>query len=44
MKTAKNICLIDVHSILFSCKKKELNLNVLQFNVWQEGTIIEDGF
>lgn len=22
----------------------ELNLNVLQFNIWQEGTIVEDGF
>ncbi len=29
---------------LAAIKKKELNLNVLQFNVWQEGTIVEDGF
>lgn len=30
---------------LFSCnKEKQLQLNVLQFNIWQEGTVVENGF
>ncbi len=31
--------------LLFNCnKEKQRNLNVLQFNIWQEGTVVENGF
>ena len=47
MKTFINIALSAVISaVIFSCSgnSEDNNLRVLQFNVWQEGTIIDGGF
>lgn len=30
--------------ILFSCTPKQTSISVLQFNIWQEGTMVENGF
>lgn len=43
IKLIKTFSLLLLLSIL-SCSAKEKQLSVLQFNIWQEGTVIENGF
>lgn len=45
MKAIKLICtLIYCFSIISCTPKKQQSLTVLQFNIWQEGTVIENGY
>ncbi|ALJ05645.1 endonuclease [Pseudalgibacter alginicilyticus] len=45
MKFSYTILFIIISYFLFNCNQKtELTIHVLQFNIWQEGTIIEGGF
>jgi len=45
MRLFKGICILIFCGIILSCNaQKQLQINVLQFNVWQEGTVIEGGF
>lgn len=45
MKTSSIILYFILTCFLFNCsKEKQLTLNVLQFNIWQEGTVVEGGF
>ncbi|MFV9551799.1 endonuclease/exonuclease/phosphatase family protein [Algibacter sp. PT7-4] len=45
VKNLKPFVFLIMCCFLFNCnKEKQLHLNVLQFNIWQEGTIVTGGF
>ncbi len=45
MRRAKTFILILMATLLAACKQtSEREISVMQFNIWQEGTIIEDGY
>jgi len=46
MKTLKFLILLLCCSSFVQCEdlNKKISLNVLQFNIWQEGTVVEHGF
>jgi len=45
MKFFKCVCITVLCSVFFSCNSpNKKQLKVLQFNIWQEGTVIENGF
>jgi len=45
MKNTNLIFAFILFAFLFNCKEeKQMQLNVLQFNIWQEGTVVENGF
>ena len=45
MKILKTVLFFVFWTAISSCKQEnQVNLNVLQFNIWQEGTVVENGF
>ena len=44
MLKIKHLIIILISLILLSCSSKGDTLSVMQFNIWQEGTSVENGF
>lgn len=44
MSKTKYILIAIIILMMKSCSSKEHSISVLQFNIWQEGTMVEDGF
>lgn len=44
MSKIKYILIAILILMMKSCSSKEHSISVLQFNIWQEGTMVEDGF